>query len=1621
MIPLIDKNKINNDSRSPITHFDYLVQIISQDRTFYLGTNAFTVDDIFYDDIIEKISGASESIDLFTKKIKLSGTTIVINNGKIDYQSRFSDKIQGEMFGAVVDIYIKSASCDTLQDCIKISSLQITRITHDDKTLTISTEDRYIDEFHKELPLTEDTLYEGVDTFVGDNESRIPILYGHLKEAPAVAIIENNEEENPFTDNNIIIVPDRAFKEENRDIIGIKPISPLVETDSEPNQLIEKDSLKIKLGDSAATVYSTPPDRLHREMALGNSLREFEFDTKWNTQYTVSEDKTHIRLQTESKPENSEYTLQSNLLCGEVSKLIGTETFKTKIYRADDLIINMSDDDYSVPHYSDDDTYLDSTDPVPENYDMLSLPAFYLDDKDTDTNEEIFENAENGILVNINQSNYLFQVAEENFGGFPWTSPVGTHFDFDIPVFQVEFEPLKCSIDQSKGEDDSYSDAMIVGRFKHFSKKVSFENGTVGDVEHLEYAIYPAIGNQETENLVNVQSYSIAQGQASPDEVIQMSEDILGLPSFATGALNTSFTNRPDWFSGYLDGYELNLANFSDSILQKSPLRIYVAEAPSLGATITDHRHTFHTLRQSDSNLWVNTWRNYYESVERINWVNQNIFTGIVMPRFEPDVVGFNQFDVRKLQMAIKANFNGMFLKRVWYQKDVFNKKFFVDAKGKFTNKTSNTLGDGKKQILKAENVSMFYISTEPDSDENLTVARDKTDQALFELYDYLTKDRFKTKYIDGVEYDLVVTASLKNDTDNKIVFYDIDINDFRVIPHPSRTNYLFNFNCKIFRNVNNETDYVDLTDIQGNNLEFIDVQIRYASKNINSATSIHDGWTYFDETDSVETPFVSVNLSDQLTYQKKLAYFSSDFQLTTNRVVRISMGNNHPITSNTGTQHAYAETLILEENKELIRKPTNVIQDIAYRELGINQQVYTKNVKDNNYKLDFSVDKKLEGIEVMENIAKSSPFFYKTQLHSGRPSVIGIKEFYDSNDVDKKININNLFNYKFTKSKKEDVVLECVVKYGYDYVAEEYKKTTNPETTLAKHASEVKQDYIDRYDIKDEKTHVLEHEAQYIQDQKTAEILSKHLFELYKNQHLVIDFSLPIQDALELEVGDVVSFVDNKGNRANIGDVKPFGIDKRKVNIIGNQAAFPFFMITSIKKDLSQVKIKVTQLHELAPSPYDNWTVTDWGLFEFDEETGEPFIPVIPEAPVLFDLQFSVDELFNLDEAQGAVDFTLSVTDADNSIALIQTKLENLDTNEIVYDYNEQNVYDVSDLNVNSIDLQETLQLDSYGNYKLYARAIDYTGLVSNVEVITINYQAFPITEPVATISHVQGLLGVEENAILASTAVDIDIDSYEITLPYNEEGYEVQLSAEQSYVTVPLQGNLSQILYKEWTIDNDSGESIFIENDVFANTVTIEINEDNMASKIELVVTDVMNTSSQNIEVNIEMEPFQPEVFVLPENLNEVFTLTTVGQFLQDVDFTTNDIYAYQNNIAPINNCYFRVQVLADTDLMNFQYVKTTQHLTSDDSLTNFETHYEPQFGYTGGSTTLFIPDGAMNGYSVLASANGQNFYFKFQLIDNNEEVICERRIYFVLDVNQPNNPTSRTENRNGGGYSK
>ena len=112
-----------------------------------------------------------------------------------------------------------------------------------------------------------------------------------------------------------------------------------------------------------------------------------------------------------------------------------------------------------------------------------------------------------------------------------------------------------------------------------------------------------------------------------------------------------------------------------------------------------------------------------------------------------------------------------------------------------------------------------------------------------------------------------------------------------------------------------------------------------------------------------------------------------------------------------------------------------------------------------------------------------------------------------------------------------------CLVKYRYNYLTGKNDSTTpmvSLDATIPEGQTEsLLTKYRNHYVIVpgDEKNYRLEIEAQFITSSSAATEFRDFMFEFYKNQHLVLKLTLPLNEGAELEVGDVVKFTDNINN----------------------------------------------------------------------------------------------------------------------------------------------------------------------------------------------------------------------------------------------------------------------------------------------------------------------------------------------------------------------------------------------------------------------------------------------------------------------------------------------------------
>ena len=270
-----------------------------------------------------------------------------------------------------------------------------------------------------------------------------------------------------------------------------------------------------------------------------------------------------------------------------------------------------------------------------------------------------------------------------------------------------------------------------------------------------------------------------------------------------------------------------------------------------------------------------------------------------------------------------------------------------------------------------------------------------------------------------------------------------------------------------------------------------------------------------------------------------------------------------------------------VESPNSLIERPTDILIHIMEKELNyFNTQGFDQDSLDiarefhPDWKFAFSVNEEIESKEFVKDFSKSSKFIPRFR-HDGTLSFVNIPESYSI--VFSEISSSDVISFKYSKTPVSDVKLMVQVNYKYDLGLEDYQACTNKNNGGA-----VPQDYsnlMDYYGIKNLDDAFLKFESKYIRDEQTAIKLRNYLLEWFKNQHNIIECTLPV-DYMALECGDIVQF------DSLIQDTKIFGKDYTQSYLIDtspySQVILNQFAVQEITKSQNNVKVKLIQLHEI-------------------------------------------------------------------------------------------------------------------------------------------------------------------------------------------------------------------------------------------------------------------------------------------------------------------------------------------------------------------------------------------------------------------------------------------------------
>ena len=161
----------------------YLVPLIIIDNRLFLSTSKVTLDNQYYEPLVKSLGKIKASIDTQDKKFKISNTSFSLYDYK--YNNKYlSDRLfSPSVINKSIQIYYKSQSSESLDDCIKVYTGYIKSIEGSD-ILNIEAEDKSEKTLHKTLSVQ--TVRDDIDIPDRYKNKKVPMVYGFVDKAPCV-------------------------------------------------------------------------------------------------------------------------------------------------------------------------------------------------------------------------------------------------------------------------------------------------------------------------------------------------------------------------------------------------------------------------------------------------------------------------------------------------------------------------------------------------------------------------------------------------------------------------------------------------------------------------------------------------------------------------------------------------------------------------------------------------------------------------------------------------------------------------------------------------------------------------------------------------------------------------------------------------------------------------------------------------------------------------------------------------------------------------------------------------------------------------------------------------------------------------------------------------------------------------------------------------------------------------------------------------------------------------------------------------------------------------------------------------------------------------------------------
>ena len=114
-LPTIFENDIQGNTT-------YLTPLVILNDRIYLSTKKIKFDNNIYMPLLKSIGNISESVDINSRKFKISDSTLSFYNYKYDSKNLMDKLLDGEIFNSKIQVFYKSQNAKSLNDCLKVYS-----------------------------------------------------------------------------------------------------------------------------------------------------------------------------------------------------------------------------------------------------------------------------------------------------------------------------------------------------------------------------------------------------------------------------------------------------------------------------------------------------------------------------------------------------------------------------------------------------------------------------------------------------------------------------------------------------------------------------------------------------------------------------------------------------------------------------------------------------------------------------------------------------------------------------------------------------------------------------------------------------------------------------------------------------------------------------------------------------------------------------------------------------------------------------------------------------------------------------------------------------------------------------------------------------------------------------------------------------------------------------------------------------------------------------------------------------------------------------------------------------------------------------------------------------------